>query len=114
MSSPILTIDVAHPPLHPDEVEEELLRAWSQVRNAASVRLLKIIHGHGSSGKGGSTKETVRHWIYRHRNKFRLVVEGEQYNLSDPDTQKIRVEVGQYDDTDLRSPNPGITVIWVK
>jgi hypothetical protein len=110
----MLTIDLAHPPLPPDAVEAELLRIWSEVRNSATVRLVKIIHGHGSSGKGGTTKETVRNWLYRHRAKFRLVVDGERYTLSDPGTQKMRRELGQYADADLNSGNPGVTVVWVK
>ncbi len=112
--SPILTIDVAHPPRKPDAVEEELLNAWSRVRNSSSLRILKIIHGHGSSGKGGSTKETVRNWAFRNTTRFRAVIEGEQYSLYNAATQELRKEVGDYDDPDLRQANSGITIIWIR
>lgn len=112
--SPIHTIDVAHPPRHPDVVEGELLDAWAKVRNTSSLRILKIIHGHGSSGKGGSTKEVVRNWMFRNRDKFRAILEGEHYSTFDDGVQKMRAEVGQYTDNDLRNSNPGITVVWVK
>jgi hypothetical protein len=111
--SPVLTIDVAHPPLHPDQVEEELLRASMQVRNRPELRVLKVIHGHGSSGKGGSTKETVRNWAFRNRNKLRAVIDGEEYGLYDPTVQELRKEVGNYPDADLNNSNPGITILWI-
>lgn len=114
MSPPILTIDVAHPPRRPDDVEAELLRAWSQIRNSASLRVLKIVHGYGSSGRGGSTKEVVRNWVFRNRTKFRLAIDGENYSLYDSGTQGMRTDVGAYADADLGSGNAGITIVWVK
>ncbi len=110
----MLTIDVAHPPRHPDVVEQDLLDAWSKVRNSSSLRILKIIHGHGSTGKGGSTKEVVRNWTFRNRNKFRAVIEGENYSMFDADVQEMREEVGQFGDSDLGNANLGITIVWVK
>jgi hypothetical protein len=114
MSSPLLTIDVAHPPLHPDDVEAELLLGWSRVRNSSALHLIKIIHGYGSTGKGGSTKDLVRNWAYRNRKQFRMIIEGEEYNLYSASVQELRKEVGAYDDADLHNPNNGITVVWVK
>ena len=113
-SSPLLTIDVAHPFRPPDTVELEMLQACSEIRSSSIVRVLKIVHGHGSSGKGGMTKEVVRNWAFRNRGKFRLVIEGEQYSVYDRLTQEMRKEVGQYLDQDLDRENPGITLIWVK
>ncbi|MBI4535196.1 MAG: hypothetical protein HY708_02885 [Ignavibacteriae bacterium] len=112
--SPILKIDVAHPPQHPDEVEAQLLDAWLQVKNSAGLRLLKVVHGHGSSGKGGSTRDVVRNWAFRNRTKFRTILEGEQYSLHDASTQEIRKTIGDFDDSDLNAANPGITIIWIK
>lgn len=112
--SPLLTIDVAHPPRHPDAVESELLEAWSKVRNSSSLRILKVIHGHGSTGRGGSTKEVVRNWAFRNRNKLKGVVEGEQYSMFDAVVQEMRTEVGQYTDGDLQKQNPGITLLWIR
>jgi hypothetical protein len=112
--SPLLTIDVAHPPRHPDVVEEELLRALSQVRNSSTLRILKVIHGYGSSGKGGSTKDVVHNWMFRNRNKCKMIIDGEKYSLYHPDVQEMRKTLGNYEDPDLSSANPGITIIWVK
>lgn len=114
MSSPILTIDVAHPPRHPDDVQEELLRAWSEVRNSPALRILKIIHGYGSSGKGSATKDVVRNWVFRNSSKFRQTIDGEDYSLYNAPTREMRKEVGAYTDTDLGSGNAGLIIVWVK
>jgi len=113
-SSIILTVDVGHPPLPADRVEEILLDAWTQVRNSLTLRLLKVIHGYGSSGKGGTTREVVRNWAFAHRAKFRGVIEGEGYVVFDHTVQEMRKEIGLFPDSDLDTANPGITVIWVK
>ncbi len=110
----LLTIDVAHPPRHPDVVERELLDAVSKVRGVRSLRILKIIHGHGSTGKGGSSKDIVRNWAFRNRSRFKAIIDGENFDLFDPETQDMRREVGQFADVDLGSANRGITIIWVK
>lgn len=114
MSVPLYVIDVAHPPRTADHVESELIRAWSQVRNSSTLRVLKIVHGYGSKGKGGSTREVVRNWAYHNRGKFRMVFDGEGYSLGNPDVQELVKEVGNYVDSDLERANPGILLIWVK
>jgi len=114
LTSPLYTLDVAHPPRHPDVVEEALLDAWERVRNSSEQNLIKVIHGYGSGGKGGSTKEVVRNWLFRRRERFRGIVYGEDYTLHNTEVQEIRKEIGHYDDQDLTFPNPGITIIWVK
>ena len=114
MSAVVLTIDVAHPPRRPEEVERALLDAWETVRNSPELRILKVIHGYGSGGKGGTTRELVRNWAFRHRVRFRGRVDGDDYSPQDSTTAEIRKEVGQYNDADLTMANPGITIIWVK
>ena len=110
----MLTIDVAHPPRHPDVVEQQLTEAWSKVRNSSTLRVLKIVHGHGSSGKGGSTKDVVRNWAFRNRGRFKSIIEGEHYSMYDADTQEMRDEVGTFSDFDLENANPGVTLVWIK
>ncbi|HXG00607.1 MAG TPA: hypothetical protein VNL69_07465 [Bacteroidota bacterium] len=112
--SPVVVIDVAHPPRAPEVVEDELLQAWTSVRNSPSLRVIKVIHGYGSTGKGGSTRENVRNWAFRNRRHFRAVLNGEDYTLFNNEVQQMRLQVGQYPDPDLQFGNPGITVLWVK
>lgn len=114
MTSPLLILDVAHPPRHPDRVEEALLTAWRDVRNSTEYRGIKVIHGYGKSGAKASTRETVRNWTYRMRGKFRAVIEGEQYSLQHPAVLEMRREGETFPDPDLDRANPGITVLIVK
>lgn len=104
-------IDVGHPP---QQVENELAEALAKVRNSSTLRVIKVIHGYGSHGRGGSTKETVRNWAFQFRRRLRAVINGEDYNIFDGDTQELRQECGQIDDADLGLGNPGITLLWVK
>jgi hypothetical protein len=113
MSNPLLVIDVAHPPRRQEAVEHDLLDALTRVRSSRVVRLIKIVHGYGSSGRGGVTKTVVQNWLFTRRRAVREVLPGESYDLLDPTTQVMRGEVGQYPDPDLGSANSGITVVWV-
>jgi len=110
----LLTVDVAHPPLPQERVEEILRESLTLVRNSAHLRVLKIVHGYGSSGAGGHTKTVVLNWTYQNRSRLRAVIQGEQYNLSEREVQTMRIEIGPYRDNDLEVANPGITICWVK
>lgn len=110
----LFVIDVAHPPRHPDTVERELTDAVAQVRKSSVYRILKIIHGHGSTGRGGSTKDIARNWAFRNRQRMKAIIDGERYSVFNGDVQEMRRDVGQYHDADLERANPGITVVWVK
>ena len=110
----MLTIDVAHPPRHPEHVETELNDRLSEVRGSSTYRAIKVIHGYGSKGGAGSTKDTVRDWAYRFKRHFKGIIYGEDYHKFDHQTQKIRNECGYIDDSDLEATNSGITILWIK
>ncbi len=112
--SPLLVIDVAHPPRHPDIVEEELMGALRNVQASRELRVLKVIHGYGSGGKGGGTKLVVRNWAYLQRKRLRAIIPGEAYDLSGDDAVEMRKEVGIFPDEDFGAANPGITYLWVR
>lgn len=106
-------IDIAHPPRDPDHVEDELLDALRKVQNSSKYRVLKIIHGYGSRGSGGSTRTTVRNWLFR-RSGLLGVIEGEQFAVLDQETRRMLDETGLRTDPDLGKENRGITIVWVK
>jgi hypothetical protein len=110
----VLEIDVAHPPRHPDAVEEALLDALAAARNSPVVRIIKIIHGYGSSGRGGSTSETVRNWAFRMRRRILAVIPGEEFSRFDEATLRMRAETGPFADPDLDASNRGVTYLWVR
>jgi hypothetical protein len=105
----VKTIDVAHPPRRPDEVERQLDEALSQIQNSSSIRILKIIHG-----QSGKTKQVARNWAYKKRTRLRVIIYGENYSMFDKLTQEMRTEVGKFSDLDLDNPNSGIIILWVK
>jgi hypothetical protein len=110
----VLIIDVAHPPKRPSAVEQDLDEALAAIRRSGSHRVLKIVHGYGSSGVGGSTRTVVLNWLYRQRTRVKAVIEGPAYGVLDPETAELRRAVGQYPDPDLDGGNPGVTIVWVK
>ena len=110
----VMTVDVGHPPRSAARVEEDLQQAWDTARNSPAVRLLKIVHGYGSRGSGGSTRDVARNWLFRNRARFRGVIEGERYTLFAEETRAMRTVVGSYADPDLAAGNPGMTVVWVR
>ncbi len=114
LSNYMLTIDVAHPARPSARAEAELQDALMKVRNSKQWHAIKVVHGYGSHGKGGSTRETVRNWAYQFRRQFRAVINGEDYGIFHDGTQEMRDEYGQLDDADLDAANPGITILWVK
>jgi len=114
MNAALVSIDVAHPPRHPDVVEAELQELWQRVRNHSEIRVLKIIHGHGSSGRGGTTREVVRNWLFRRRADVRAVIEGEHYTVSNPLAVELLQEVGSTTGEMLGHENPGITLVWLR
>ena len=110
----VRVIDVGHPPLPPEKVEELLLQVWIEARNAPGVRVIKVIHGFGSSGKGGGTQLVVRNWGSHMRTRLRGVIPGEEYSLYARDSQAMRREVGRFDDSELDAGNRGITYLWIR
>lgn len=108
----IITVDVAHPPMSSEAAEErldELLRAASLTGGA---RIIRVIHGYGSGGKGGALKTAVRNWAYRRKAKLAMVVPGEEYSPFDQEVQDILVNAG-LTASQLGSADPGWTLIVV-
>lgn len=110
----IRTIDIAHPPLNSENAEMVLDDEVRQIRSAQNWRVLKIIHGHGTDERPSVLKQVVYNWAHRNRTRLLAVIPGEDYNILDAKTQKMRKQCGQESDQDLGKSNPGITLIWIK
>jgi hypothetical protein len=110
----IRVIDLAHPPLRPADVEEILLQEWMAARGTRAVRVIKVIHGYGSKGTGGATRQTVRNWASRMGSKLRGVIPGENYSMFDPGSRSMRKETGLGVDPDLDAGNQGVTYLWIQ
>lgn len=94
-------------------VIEEIRRAKRE-----GARALKIIHGYGSSGKGGSLYTALRK-SFALRKKEGVIkdfIAGENFSLFDAATLAFLEATSNESrgDFDLNSNNPGITVLWLK
>lgn len=80
------------------------------------IRIIKLIHGYGSSGVGGN----LRHGIRRHlesmlqSGSLRGIAWGENFSIFDETTrQMLEVVPNLRKDSDLERCNQGITMVFL-
>lgn len=77
-------------------------------------RVIKIIHGYGSTGKGGKIRTAVRKMLKEYKEQDRLVlfIKGEDFSIFDPSTRYLIEKFPETtNDTDLDKQNQGITYV---
>jgi hypothetical protein len=90
----------------------------AQIKQAKrdGARVLKVIHGYGSSGKGGTLCVGLRK-SFRLRKKEGVIVEfiaGEDFSIFDKTTLDLLEAVPELrGDPDLDAANEGVTVLWL-
>jgi hypothetical protein len=93
-------------------VVAEIRRAKQQ-----GARVLKVIHGYGSSGKGGTLCVGLRR-SFSLRKKEQLIrafIPGEDYSIFNDTVLAMFDSVPELrGDPDLNATNEGITVLWLK
>jgi hypothetical protein len=81
------------------------------------VRVLKIIHGYGSSGRGGTLNHGLRK-SFALRKKEGVIkdfIPGETFTIFNPIVLELLEVVRELRaDTDLSNTNEGVTVLWLK
>ncbi len=81
------------------------------------VRVLKVIHGYGSSGKGGVLCVGLRK-SFKLRKKEGVIKEsiaGEQFTIFNDSVLTLLEAVPEMrGDPDLNATNEGITILWLK
>ena len=81
------------------------------------VKVLKVIHGYGSSGKGGALCVGL-HKSFRLRKKegvIRDFVVGEDFSIFNPTVLALLEAVPELrGDPDLNITNEGVTVLWLQ
>ena len=100
-------------------VDEALEHLGKSLRRAkgSGCKVVKFIHGYGSSGKGGKIRQAVRRELARRleRGEVALVVPGERFSLFDPDTQQLmRRHFCVTRDSDMGRGNLGVTLVMLK
>ena len=80
-------------------------------------KVLKIIHGYGSTGTGGKIRTEARTYLRRQKQKgiIKYIIEGEHFSIFDEATRNAFTECGELrQDRDLDRYNNGITIIVLK
>lgn len=77
---------------------------------------IKVLHGYGSHGKGGVIRKALIPLLASwKKSKFILnYFGGDKWNLFDEDAKRILLkDKSIYNDCDISSSNPGITIIEI-
>ena len=100
-------------------VEEARRMVAEEIRRAKreGVRVLKVIHGYGSSGKGGALCVALRK-SFKLRMKegvIRAFVAGEDFSIFNTTTLSMLEAAPELrGDSDLNATNEGVTLLWLK
>ncbi len=81
---------------------------------AQGVKVLNLIHGYGSSGRGGAIREAVRLRLdfLQHQGRIKGLIEGEHFSSrSGPGRHLVRRFPFLARHRDLGRANPGITLV---
>ncbi|MDO4810957.1 MAG: Smr/MutS family protein [Eubacteriales bacterium] len=106
-----INLELGHP-----TVDEALRRLESELCAAKAMRapVLKIIHGYGSSGKGGRIRTASRAYLRRAQEggKIRDVICGEDFSLFNDATRRAFCACDALrQDRDLDNYNNGVTFV---
>ena len=81
------------------------------------VKVLKVIHGYGSSGKGGALSVGLQKSfrLRKKENVIRDFIAGEDFSIFNPTVLTLLEAVPELrGDPDLNATNEGVTVLWLK
>jgi hypothetical protein len=98
---------------------EEAIKLLEQAIFGAQVsdtKVIKIVHGYGSSGAGGELRYCLRDFLERMRmqKRIRFYVAGEEFSKQFPEGQKLLQSYPKLEnDKDLNRFNKGITFVAV-
>ena len=97
-------------------VADALVRLQLELRltRGTSIKALKLIHGFGSTGRGGKLRLAVRRHLdtQRGRGYLRFYIPGERLSIFDEETRRaLDLCPALRNDTDLERHNNGITLV---
>ena len=84
------------------------IRRYSSSKDVCMI----IIHGDGSSGKGGAIREKARQWLMaqKRNGKIKKVVFGEDFSIFDGDSRDLKAKYPGLAEF-IERGNHGITII---
>ena len=91
----------------------------AEIREArrAGARVLKVIHGYGSSGKGGTLCVGLRKsfGLRKKEGVIKDFIAGENFSIFNPTVLAMLEVIPQLrGDPDLNATNEGVTILWLK
>lgn len=97
-------------------VREAMSRMQSELHRAATegVRVVKFVHGYGSTGVGGEIRIAVQNGLLKRRSQGELkaVIFGEDWRISNEATWELLKQMPELkQDSDLGRENKGITIV---
>ena len=100
-------------------LEEARRQVMDEIRKAKreGIVALKVIHGYGSSGKGGALCFGLRKsFLLRKKEKvIRDFIPGEDFSIFNSTTLDLLEAVPKLrGDPDLNALNEGVTILWLK
>jgi len=100
-------------------LEEARRLVADEIRRAKRdrVRVLKIIHGYGSSGKGGKLNVGLRKsfGLRKKEGVIKDSIPGEDFSIFHPTVLALLDTVPELrGDPDLNATNEGVTVLWLR
>lgn len=94
--------------------DEALIELKSAVQSAkqSKYKCLIVIHGYGSSGKGGKIREKARQWLNAQvRNgKLKAVINGEDFNIFTLKALELKNKYKELEPL-MKVTNHGVTVV---
>ena len=91
---------------------------WLEAELAAARKMgrpaLKLIHGYGSSGRGGKIRTACREYLREQAaaGRVRLVIAGEEFSIFSEETRRSFALCGELrQDRDLDGENRGVTFV---
>lgn len=102
------TLDIGHSNMPLDMAMTVLETEVSNAIFEGRIRVMKVIHGHGS----GALRNAIRQWCGEQEGRFRRIIPGEDYDYLNPDAMDMRRDCGQPADRDLGKKNRAVTYIW--
>ncbi|MBZ5721729.1 MAG: Smr/MutS family protein [Acidobacteriia bacterium] len=109
---PVLNLKFDMPTI--EQARRRLLEFISSPRQKGP--LVKIVHGYGSTGRGGALRTALRELLqqWEKEDKIKLVIFGENWSIFDARTQDLRQRypwLQDDSDSDLDRHNQGITIV---
>ena len=97
-------------------VQEAQRRIMAEIETAKYGKwtCLKLIHGYGSSGRGGQIKNSLPGFLNSQMRKGKITdfIRGEDFSIFDNITQKAMLRYPELSgDSDLNKCNHGITIV---